>query len=88
MSYPSLSGWSVKGHFTVKSQAAVFFVRGGVRDATGSEGPLVLRTDARPVIPNMSLFQTFTLCHVDLFKLQFMQDSQKSWLLGNAALVS
>lgn len=43
VSYPSLSGWSVKGHFTVKSQAAVFFVRGGVRDATGSEGLLVLQ---------------------------------------------
>lgn len=29
-SYPSLSGWSVKTHFTVKSQAAGFFFFPGV----------------------------------------------------------
>lgn len=55
---PPLPGWSVKGRFTVKSQAAVL-LRGGVRDTRGSEGSVVLvhslQPDARSVVPDSSL---------------------------------
>lgn len=47
--------WSVEGHFTVKSQAAISF-RGGLREASGSDGPVKLvhpfQTAVRPVVPN------------------------------------
>lgn len=57
---PSLSsGYSLKGNFTVKLQAAVLF-RGGVGASRGPERLIhSLQPDARPVVPHIFLFFFF-----------------------------